>query len=124
MDVASLTRTASPNPFAAVSGSAASPGVRQALALIGGAADTVRTVRREAQSVERRAPQPFADQVDIKPRSSAETAGKTEAASPARPATQASPESGDLDLPGSPETVRTDSGPAAAGRGALVDIQA
>jgi len=122
MDVASLTRASSPNPFAAVSGSAASPGVRQALALIGGAADTVRTVRREAQSVERRAPEPFADQVDI--RAPAEAAGRTEAASPARPAPQASPESDDLDLPGAPEPVRLGSGQVAAERGALVDLLA
>lgn len=49
-------------------GAGVSSGVRQALALVGGAVETNDAIRREARFVERRAPVPFKDDpVDIRP---------------------------------------------------------
>lgn len=127
MDVAALARTSAPTPFA-VSGSAASPGVRQALALIDGAVDTVRTVKREAQSVQRRAPEPFADKIDIKPPAPRETTRAAEDAPKADDIRKARPDSDALPYddaePGLAAFAPAGPGRGTSGRGTLVDIQA
>lgn len=66
---ASATGQAQLNSVAPTSfGFGVGSGVRQALALVGGAVETNQTIRREARFIERREPRPFtnADQVDIR----------------------------------------------------------
>ncbi len=90
-------------------GAGVSSGVRQALALVGGAIETNNAIRREARFVERRIRAPFADdQVDIR-----SAADKDEA-----PAKGKDPEIRKLSLTGLPAAEQPDQG-----RGILVDIE-
>jgi hypothetical protein len=63
--VTGLTQIVTPAPtnFAGVGS-----GVRQALALVGGAVETNQTIRKEARFIERREPKPFttADRVEVR----------------------------------------------------------
>jgi hypothetical protein len=91
-----------------------SAGVRQALALVGGAVETNQTIRREAKFVERRAPVPFSgDKVDI----------GAAAADPAGKPAPEKPKADDnhlrkLSLTGQPAAEQADNS-----RGNLVDIE-
>jgi hypothetical protein len=67
MDALAIGTSRPQNPFAPVGGGAGvSTGVRQALALIHGVAETGEAVRIEAQFIPRRIPPPFQDKVDIR----------------------------------------------------------
>lgn len=92
-------------------GAGVSSGVRQALALVGGAIETHNTIRREARFVERRVRAPFADdQVDIR-----STTGEDEAPAKAK---GKDPEIRKLSLTGLPAAEQP-----LNGRGALVNIE-
>jgi hypothetical protein len=98
------------NPFAPVGGGAGvSTGVRQALALVHGVAETGEVVRVEAQFIPRRVPPPFQDKVDIR---SAERAKE-------EPAPEAEPEIRKLSLTGLPAIEKAKITP----RGSLLDIE-
>ncbi len=93
-------------------GAGVSSGVRQALALVGGAIETSDAIRREARFVERRVRAPFAgDRVDIR----AEAAGD-EPPAPDREIDDI--EIRKLSLTGLPAAEQP-----ASGRGTLVDIE-
>ena len=88
-----------------------SSGVRQALALVGGAIETSDAIRREARFVERRVRAPFAgDRVDIR----AEAAGDE----PPAPDREIDDIERKLSLTGLPAAEQP-----ASGRGTLVDIE-
>jgi hypothetical protein len=109
---ASATGQAQLNTFAPASfGFGVGSGVRQALALVGGAVETNQTIRREARFIERREPRPFThvDPVDL--RSAA--AGDDKAA----PAKNEPVEFRSLSLTGQPTAEQE---PV---RGGLVDIE-
>lgn len=95
-------------------GAGVSSGMRQALALVGGAVETNDTIRREARFVERRVRAPFADdRIDIR-------ASATEDEAPApETAKDDDVEIRELSLTGLPAIEQL-----ASGRGNLVDIQA
>lgn len=92
-------------------GAGVSSGMRQALALVGGAVETNDAIRREARFVERRIRAPFADdQVDIR-----SAADKDDA--PSKPKGE-DVEIRKLSLTGLPAAEQPDSG-----RGVFVDIE-
>lgn len=94
-------------------GAGVSSGVRQALALVGGAVETNDAIRREARFVERRIPPPFTDdQLDIRG-----TAAKGEPPAP-ETATADDAEIRKLSLTGLPAAEQP-----VTGRGTLVDIE-
>lgn len=94
-------------------GAGVSSGVRQALALVGGAVETNDTIRREARFVERRALVPFKDDpVDIRA-----VADKDETPAPETPRADDA-EIRKLSLTGLPAAEQP-----VTGRGALVDIK-
>jgi hypothetical protein len=87
-----------------------SSGVRQALALVGGALETNQTIRREARFVERREPAPFErDRIDV----------RADGEAPPEPAAtrRDEPALRKLSLTGQPEAERDPP------RGNLVDIE-
>jgi len=102
--------TPAPTSFSA----GTSTGVRQALALVGGAVETSHTIRREARFIERREPKPFSttDQVEIRTPPSAED-------KPPAPEPKSEPaELRKLSLTGQPVAERE------LRRGELLDIEA
>lgn len=102
-----------PTSFSAGVGS----GVRQAVALIGGAVETTQTIRREARFIPRREPAPFEDKVEIRTPAPADGAE----AKPAPEEAKKPVEIRQLSLTGQPAAEL----PAApAGRGNLVDVDA
>lgn len=104
-----------PTSFSAGVGS----GVRQAIALIGGAVETTQTIRREARFIPRREPAPFEDKVEIRTPAPAPADGAE--AKPAPEEAKKPVEIRQLSLTGQPAAEL----PAApAGRGNLVDIDA
>lgn len=103
-----------PTAFSAGVGS----GVRQAIALIGGAVETNQTLRREARFIPRREPAPFEDKVEI--RAPAPAPGGAEA-KPAPEEAKKPVETRQLSLTGQPAAEQP---PVPAGRGTFVDIDA
>ncbi len=102
-------------------------GVRQAVALIGGAVETTQTIRNEARFIPRREPAPFEDKVEIRapaPEPTNQAPGQAAAAKPA-PAPEApkkpAPDIRQLSLTGQPAA---DKPAAPAGRGSFVDVDA
>lgn len=92
-------------------GAGVSSGVRQALALVGGAIETHETIRREARFVERRVRAPFTDdRIDIRAAADKDEAPET--------AKGKDPEIRKLSLTGLPAAEQPDTG-----RGAFVDIE-
>lgn len=101
-------------------------GVRQAVALIGGAVETTQTIRNEARFIPRREPAPFEDKVEIRA-PAPEPAPSTDQAAAAKPAPapeepkRPAPEIRQLSLTGQPAA---DKPAAPVGRGAFVDVDA
>ncbi len=104
-------------------------GVRQAVALIGGAVETTQTIRNEARFIPRREPAPFEDKVEIRapapePAPASQAPEQAAAAKPApapEPPKKPAPDIRQLSLTGQPAA---DKPAAPAGRGAFVDVDA
>ncbi|MBM3531487.1 MAG: hypothetical protein FJX60_00435 [Alphaproteobacteria bacterium] len=111
--VTGLTQIATPAPTPSYSG--VGSGVRQALAIVGGAVDTNQTIRREARFIERREPKPFTtiDRVEVR------TRAPNEAEKPAAPEPKSEPpEFRKLALTGQPAAERE------LRRGEFLDVEA
>lgn len=94
-------------------------GVRQAVALIGGAVETTQAIRREARFIPRREPAPFEDKVEIRAPAPASVEGAE--AKPAPEEAKKPVEIRQLSLTGQPAAEQS---AAPAGRGNLVDVDA